>query len=120
VEPVVLEITDDGTGIPAAEREKVFERFFRIDQARSRAEGGIGLGLAIARWEGVANGGQIELRDHGRPGACCRITLPARGGVPATAFFARLAHGSCRIATGWRGCRSPAGCPATARIACRG
>ncbi len=77
---IVIEVTDDGPGIPSAERERVFERFYRVDEARSRAEGGTGLGLAIARWAVDANGGSIGFRDHGKPGACCRISLPAQRG----------------------------------------
>jgi len=74
---VVIDIIDDGPGIPEAERVKVFERFYRIDKARSRAEGGAGLGLAIARWAVEVNGGAIAFYDNNRPGTCCRIILPS-------------------------------------------
>ena len=76
---VYVEVTDDGPGIPPMEREKVFERFYRIDKARSRAEGGTGLGLAIARWAVEANGGTIAFLDV-EQGAHCRITLPRAAG----------------------------------------
>jgi heavy metal sensor kinase len=73
-----LEITieDSGPGIPLAERDRVFERFYRLDKARSRASGGAGLGLAIARWAVQSGGGTIAFVDpRGGSGCCCRITL---------------------------------------------
>ena len=73
----IIDIIDDGPGIPEPERTKVFERFYRFDEARSRKEGGVGLGLAIARWAVEANGGLIEFCDKQGSGTHCRITLPA-------------------------------------------
>ncbi len=55
-------ISDDGPGIPAAERERVFERFHRTDAARDRASGGTGLGLAIVRAIADAHGGRVFVR----------------------------------------------------------
>jgi heavy metal sensor kinase len=72
----VITVTDNGPGIPVGEREKVFDRFYRIDQARSRATGGVGLGLSIARWAVETNGGIIAFIDPDGTGTCCRITLP--------------------------------------------
>jgi signal transduction histidine kinase len=72
----VIDIIDNGPGIPDSERTNVFERFYRLDDARSREKGGAGLGLAIARWAVEANGGSIEFRDTEGAGSCCRITLP--------------------------------------------
>jgi signal transduction histidine kinase len=74
---VCIEVADEGPGIPAGERGRVFERFYRADAARSSSNGGAGLGLAIARWIVELHGGEIrpETRDpHG-----CRMvfTLPA-------------------------------------------
>jgi len=74
----VVEITDDGPGIPEPERARIFERFYRVDEARSRAQGGAGLGLAIARWAVEANKGHIEFCHKKGPGSCCRITLPMK------------------------------------------
>ncbi len=74
----VIDILDNGPGIPDSERTKVFERFYRASGTRSTEEGGVGLGLAIARWAVEANGGAITFLDKKEgPGTHCRITLPA-------------------------------------------
>jgi signal transduction histidine kinase len=68
-----IEVTDDGPGIPAEDTERVFERFYRSDRARSADEGGAGLGLAIARWIVELHGGTIHAdpeRDRG-----CRMVV---------------------------------------------
>ena len=72
----VIEVQDTGPGIPAAHRQRVFERFYRVDQARSRDTGGSGLGLAIARWAVEANGGRIELESEEGRGTVFRVVLP--------------------------------------------
>jgi len=75
---IAVTITDNGPGIPPSEREKVFERFYRPDKARSRGSGGAGLGLAIARWAVETGGGSIAFIDPpGASGCRCRIKLPA-------------------------------------------
>jgi heavy metal sensor kinase len=76
----VIEVRDDGPGIPAPHRERIFERFYRVDAGRSRDEGGVGLGLAIARWAVEANGGRVELASEEGRGSVFRIVLPAGGG----------------------------------------
>jgi signal transduction histidine kinase len=58
-----LAVVDDGPGIPDSERERIFERFSRLDEARSRDAGGTGLGLAIAREIVTAHGGTLTLAD---------------------------------------------------------
>ncbi|MEU5695842.1 HAMP domain-containing sensor histidine kinase [Actinosynnema sp. NPDC020468] len=60
---VLLEVADDGPGIPAADRERVFERFTRLDDARTRDAGGSGLGLAIARDLAARHGGSLRVAD---------------------------------------------------------
>jgi heavy metal sensor kinase len=70
-----LTVSDHGPGIPAEHREHVFDRFYRVDDGRSRDMGGTGLGLAIAKWAVEANGGQIAL-ESGGPGSIFRISLP--------------------------------------------
>ena len=82
----VVEVGDDGPGIPAAERERVFDRFVRLDDARARGDGGRGLGLPIVREIVAAHGGTVTVLDTDA-GAVLRITLPthadAAGGARA-------------------------------------
>jgi signal transduction histidine kinase len=76
---VTLSVTDDGPGVPPADRDRIFQRFVRLDDARSRDEGGAGLGLAIVRDVVERHGGTIHVTD-GTPGACFVVTLPATAG----------------------------------------
>ena len=76
----VLTVCDDGPGIPPAERERVFERFVRLDDARARDTGGSGLGLAIVREIATAHGGRVRIEDAAGGGACVRVELPADAG----------------------------------------
>jgi signal transduction histidine kinase len=72
----VVGVTDDGKGVPAAERERVFERFVRLDESRARDDGGAGLGLAIARDVAVRHGGSLTVRDAPTGGALFELRLP--------------------------------------------
>ena len=73
---VAVRVSDTGIGIPAAEQEQVFDRFYRADRARSRATGGTGLGLAIARALVLAHHGEIGLDPAVREGTTVWFTLP--------------------------------------------
>ena len=72
---VVLSVTDDGRGVRAEDRERIFERFTRLDDARTRDSGGVGLGLAIVRETIAAAGGSVAVEDAG-PGARFVVRLP--------------------------------------------
>jgi signal transduction histidine kinase len=73
---VVVEVRDDGSGVPAEDRARVFERFTRLDDARDRDAGGSGLGLAIVREIVVSEGGDVELSESAYGGLCARLLLP--------------------------------------------
>ena len=76
-----VSVADEGPGIPPEHRERIFDRFYRIDEGRSRELGGTGLGLAIARWAVESNGGRISVDGTGR-GSVFRVVLPlARSGT---------------------------------------
>ena len=72
---VVVEVSDDGAGIPRADHERVFERFTRLDEGRARDAGGSGLGLAIAREVVQRHGGAVELDDSESGGLTARLLL---------------------------------------------
>lgn len=72
----VIAVCDEGPGIPAEHRARVFDRFYRVDKSRARASGGAGLGLSIARWAVEVNGGHIELETEEGRGCQFRIVLP--------------------------------------------
>ncbi|MBM6925050.1 ATP-binding protein [Pseudoflavonifractor phocaeensis] len=76
---VWMEVADDGIGIPQADRARIFERFYRVDKARSRESGGTGLGLSIAKEIIDRHEGVIELLDRPGPGLTVRITLLTEG-----------------------------------------
>jgi two-component system OmpR family sensor kinase len=73
---LVIAVEDNGPGIPAAERERVFEPFYRLDRSRDRASGGFGLGLAIAQKAVALHGGTLEVGESGLGGARFVIRLP--------------------------------------------
>jgi heavy metal sensor kinase len=75
-EEAVVEIGDAGPGIPLDQRERIFDRFFRVDEARSRDRGGVGLGLAIAKWAVDMHCGQITVDPRSPAGSTFRIVLP--------------------------------------------
>lgn len=73
---VWMEVSDDGIGIPEKDRERIFDRFYRVDKARSRESGGTGLGLSIAREIVNRHHGTIALAPHAGQGTTVRLTLP--------------------------------------------
>lgn len=75
----VIEVRDHGPGIPAEDAEKVFERFYRADESRSRASGGSGLGLAIVSGVVSAHGGVVKLHETPGGGATVQVKLPCEG-----------------------------------------
>lgn len=73
---ITLEVHDTGEGIPPQERQRIFERFYRIDKARSRAEGGTGLGLSLVRHATQRLGGTVSVDSELGVGSTFRIDLP--------------------------------------------
>ena len=74
---VILAVRDDGAGIPAADQRRIFERFYRVDKARSRETGGTGLGLSIVRHVAERHGGQVEVASTLGSGSTFIVRLPA-------------------------------------------
>ena len=79
---VVIEVLDQGPGIPDADAERVFERFYRADASRSARDGGAGLGLAIARWIVDLHGGDIHPEPRVPNGCRMVVTLPHHSPEP--------------------------------------
>jgi heavy metal sensor kinase len=75
-ESAVITVQDSGVGIAEEEQGRIFERFYRVDKARSRAQGGAGLGLAIAQWIVTQHGGSLAVESHSGDGAAFRVELP--------------------------------------------
>ena len=75
-EQLVVEVKDKGIGIPAGHMGRIFERFYRVDRARSREAGGTGLGLAIVRHIAKLHGGSAEAESHAGEGSTFRLKLP--------------------------------------------
>ena len=78
-ERVWLEVADNGIGIPDGDRERIFERFYRVDKARSRESGGTGLGLSIAQEIIRQHEGSLSLVERSGPGTTLRMELKREG-----------------------------------------
>jgi signal transduction histidine kinase len=78
---VVITVHDEGIGIPSRDLERIFERFYRVDKARSRATGGTGLGLSIVRHVAQAHGGEVAVDSIEGQGSTFRFILPLAEGT---------------------------------------
>lgn len=76
---VRVTIKDTGIGIAPEHRDRIFERFYRVDKHRARAQGGSGLGLAICQWIAQVHGGRIEVRSTPGRGSSFLVYLPIAG-----------------------------------------
>jgi len=72
----VIKVEDSGVGVAAEEQAKIFERFYRADKARSRGQGGAGLGLAIAQWIVAQHRGSIRVESQPSFGSIFIVELP--------------------------------------------
>jgi two-component system sensor histidine kinase SenX3 len=79
-EVATVQVVDHGIGVPLREQERIFERFYRVDRARSRATGGTGLGLAIVRHIAQRHGGSVSVASREGEGSVFTLTIP-RGGA---------------------------------------
>ena len=82
---VAITVVDEGVGIPRAELERVFERFYRVARARSRETGGTGLGLAIVRHVAQNHGGRVLVESKPGEGSSFSMQLPLVGATPTDA-----------------------------------
>ncbi|MGH3491274.1 MAG: sensor histidine kinase, partial [Actinopolymorphaceae bacterium] len=106
---VELAVSDQGVGIPQQELDRVFERFYRVDRARSRETGGTGLGLSIVKHVAASHGGAVAVWSVEGEGSTFTIRLPLRGdtasgepGMTATMLPAQFAaqHPTAQHPTG--------------------
>ncbi len=79
----VLEVSDTGVGIPSSAIPHVFDRFFRVDEARSREDGGAGIGLSIVKSICSVHGAEIEVESQLQCGSCFRVRFPRRSASPS-------------------------------------
>ncbi|GAA1896540.1 ATP-binding protein [Streptomyces sodiiphilus] len=78
-EQIEISVTDQGVGIPESDRDRIFERFYRVDPARSRATGGTGLGLAIVKHVAASHGGEVLVWSSEGQGSTFTLRLPEPG-----------------------------------------
>jgi signal transduction histidine kinase len=75
----IIIVSDTGIGIPSEDQPRIFDRFYRVDKARSRALGGAGLGLSIARWIVEGHGGSLSVSSSVGRGSTFTVNLPLNG-----------------------------------------
>ncbi|MBV9041734.1 MAG: two-component sensor histidine kinase, partial [Acidimicrobiia bacterium] len=80
---VHIDVADRGIGIPSKDLDRIFERFYRVDRARSRETGGTGLGLAIVRHVATNHGGRVSVTSRAGKGSIFVLRLPAGPGPVA-------------------------------------
>ena len=73
---IEIRVADQGVGIPARDLDRIFERFYRVDRARSRDTGGTGLGLAIVRHIATNHGGDVSVRSREGEGSTFTLRIP--------------------------------------------
>ena len=78
-ENLIWQVADNGVGIPAEDQEHIFDRFYRVDKARSRETGGTGLGLSIVRQLAAMHGGTVTVESAPGQGSRFTVTLPKDG-----------------------------------------
>jgi two-component system phosphate regulon sensor histidine kinase PhoR len=103
---VVTQVSDSGIGVPAADRARIFERFYKVDRARVRGRGGTGLGLSIARHVVESHGGRIWVESVEGAGSTFSFTVPMAPGpsMPGKATATtNIGDGSLRVESGEAG-----------------
>ena len=78
---IFIDIENRGSIIPEKERDRIFNRFYRIDKSRSKKTGGTGLGLAIVKHISIVHGGNIEVKKSDETSTIFRLTLPSKTNV---------------------------------------
>ena len=81
---VDISVVDHGVGIPARDLDRIFERFYRVDQGRSRQTGGTGLGLSIVRHVAANHQGRVEVESREGEGSTFEFIVPAQNESPAS------------------------------------
>lgn len=90
----VLEVKDNGIGIPKRDLPHVFERFYRVDKARSREFGGAGLGLSIVKSICDAHQGEVQVISDGRQGSCFIVRVPLAAAEPESSYDSLSSNGN--------------------------
>jgi two-component system sensor histidine kinase SenX3 len=96
---VEISVTDQGIGIPEADLERIFERFYRVDPARSRQTGGTGLGLAIVKHVATKHDGEVSVWSREGSGSTFTLRLPLLKTVPRAQDSAASEEETVREAT---------------------